>query len=105
MDTQRRELYASSNGDRWFLVREGDSGRVLVLHLPNAASGGRTSQIEIGAFLNRDARGPEHQALMRLIGTLVEASSDAPRSSPHDPSARPGEKREAEIPNQDIAGD
>lgn len=35
-------------------------------------TGGRLSPIELGAFLNTEAKGPEHQALLRLIGTLVE---------------------------------
>jgi len=67
-----KELYRSSNGDRWWLARDRDSGRVFVRHEPNLASGGRASDIEIDAFLNA-GRGPEQQALMRLIGTLAEA--------------------------------
>ncbi|TCZ61189.1 hypothetical protein EXY23_13285 [Roseicella aquatilis] len=69
---QARELYASSNGDRWFLARDPGSGRVFVRHEPNAASGGRSTEFEIGDFLTRSGQGPEHQALLRLIGTLVE---------------------------------
>ena len=69
---QTRELYGSANGDRWFLVRDPGSGRVFVRHEPNASSGGRSSDIEVGAFLSRDAHGPEHKELLRLIGTLVE---------------------------------
>ncbi len=72
MAVETRELYSSANGDRWFLVRDSDSGHVFVSHEPNAASGGRKSQIEIGAFLSRGGFGPEHQELLRLIGTLVE---------------------------------
>ena len=66
-----RELYASSNGDRWLLAREPGSGRVFVRHEPNLASGGRAAEFEIGEFLTRGGQGPEHQALLRLIGTLV----------------------------------
>jgi hypothetical protein len=69
-----RELYTSSNGDRWCLVRD-TAGRVLIRHEPNLPSGGRTSHIELGAFLSRGAHGPEHQELLRLIGTLVEDPS------------------------------
>jgi len=69
---QTRELYVSSNGDRWFLARDPGSGRVFVQHEPNAASGGRRAEFEIGEFLARRGQGPEHQALLRLIGTLVE---------------------------------
>ena len=69
--SERRELYRSPNGDSWFLGREPTSGRAFITHQPNAPSGGRLSHIELGEFL-RDQKGPEQQALLRLIGTLVE---------------------------------
>jgi hypothetical protein len=71
MSYAAREVYVSSNGDRWFLVRGPE--RVFVRHAANAASGGRVTDIELGEFLSVDARGPEHQALRNLIGTLVAA--------------------------------
>jgi hypothetical protein len=70
--SERRELYRSPNGDTWFLAREPENGNAFIIHQPNAPSGGRLSPIELGAFLNTDIKGPEHQALLRLIGTLVE---------------------------------
>ena len=73
---QARELYASSNGDRWFLVRDLGTGRVFVRHVPNVASGGQTADFGIGEFLVRGGRGPEHQELLRLIGTLVDDPAD-----------------------------
>ena len=73
MTVQSRELYRSGpNGDRWFLVRETESGRVFIEHKPNASSGGQTSHMKIGDFLAHGGDGPEHQALLRLIGSLVE---------------------------------
>jgi hypothetical protein len=75
--TQKRELYRSSNGDRWFLARSTDTGEVFIEHIPNAPSGGRISRIEIGAFLMRGAHGAEQQELLRLIATLVEEESTA----------------------------
>jgi hypothetical protein len=73
MTVHKRELYRSApNGDRWSLAREDHSGRVFIEHEPNASSGGRTTQIEIGDFLAHDRGGPEHPALVRLIGTLVD---------------------------------
>ncbi len=71
MTLQTRELYRSSSGDRWQLARDPDSGRVFIKHEPNLASGGRESHIEIGTFLS-GGHGPEHQELLRLIGTLVD---------------------------------
>jgi hypothetical protein len=74
---QTRELYSSANGDRWLLVRDRGSGRVFVRHEPNISSGGRSSEIEISTFLARSGHGPEHQELLRLIGTLVEDAGEA----------------------------
>jgi len=80
MGMQTRKLYSSPNGDRWLLVRDRDSGHVFVEHQPNQPSGGQPSEIEIGAFLLKGPQGPEHQALLRLIGSLVEPISSAPDS-------------------------
>jgi hypothetical protein len=77
---ERRELYRSPNGDSWFLGREPTSGLAFVIHQPNAPSGGRVSHIELAAFLRPDAVGPEQQALLRLIGTLVDVPPYADRS-------------------------
>ena len=96
MNLQTRELYASPNGDRWFLARDPDSGRVFVQHGPNAPSGGRTTQIEIGTFLVRDAHGPEHQALLRLIATLIDRCPDVERAKDQ---TRPGPTPGSPHPN------
>jgi hypothetical protein len=72
MAVEKRELYSSPNGDRWFLALDPATGDVFVRHEPNPPSGGRPSDIEIGEFLGRGQRNPEHQALLRLIGTLIE---------------------------------
>ena len=71
-----RQLYASPNGDRWFLVRE-PSGAVFIRHEANVSSGGHVDHVEVATFLASGARGPEHQELLRLLGTLVEEKSDA----------------------------
>jgi hypothetical protein len=52
-----KKLYESSNGDRWYLIRD-PSGDLFVRHEANSASGGNVSHIEIGAFLS-SGRGPE----------------------------------------------
>jgi hypothetical protein len=74
---QTRLLYHSENGDRWFLVRDAGGIWPHVRHVPNAASGGRASDIPIAEFLKTGVYGPEHTALLRLIGNLVEGHSDA----------------------------
>lgn len=75
----RRELYRSANGDTWFLGREPETGHAFVIHQPNAPSGGRLSPIGLETFLNAEPKGPEHQALLRLIGTLVDVPPFADR--------------------------
>ena len=71
MPIQTRALYSSPNGDRWLLCRDAETERVFVRHEPNAPSGGRVSEFEIGTFLSRGPHNPEHQTLLRLIATLV----------------------------------
>jgi hypothetical protein len=73
MAVETRELYRSSKGDRWFLGRDPATGDVFVRHEPNEPSGGQPSHIEIGAFLSRGPRNPEHRGLLQLIGTLIES--------------------------------
>lgn len=69
--SDRRELYRSPNGDCWFLGREPANGNAFIIHQPNGPSGSRLSHIELGDFL-RSTHGPEQQALLRLIATLVD---------------------------------
>jgi hypothetical protein len=70
--TRMRELYSSPNGDRWHLCKDA-AGRVFVLHQANIPSGGQISQIELRDFLAR-GYGPEQQALLQMIGTLIESA-------------------------------
>jgi hypothetical protein len=72
-----REIYQSANGDRWYLVCDHETGQVYVKHQANIPSGGQTTHIEIGAFLSRGGKSPEHVALLRLIGTLTDGTGDA----------------------------
>src|ERR1700757_4330364 len=72
MGVATRELYSSPNGDRWYLARDVESGQVFIRHQPNRPSGGKAAELEVGAFLRGGGQGPEHQELLRLIGTLVE---------------------------------
>ena len=78
MPGERREIYRSSNGDSWFLARDPKSGHGIIIHEPNQSSGGKPSFKAIGEFLLLGADGPEHQALLRLIGTLAEDHSETP---------------------------
>jgi hypothetical protein len=64
----RRELYRSPKR-RYMVPRARADQRSCFHH--SAPSGGRLSPIELGEFL-RSGNGPEQQALLRLIATLVE---------------------------------
>lgn len=68
-----RQLYSSPNGDRWFLISE--NGCVFVRHEANAGSGGHSTDIGLGDFLNGNPRHPQHEALARLIGSLAEGEA------------------------------
>ena len=66
------KIYKGFDGDSWFLCRN-ELGHVYVMHEPNEVSGGKGSAVGIGDFLSHKNTGPEHQALLQLIGALVEA--------------------------------
>jgi hypothetical protein len=66
------EIYRSSNGDRWQLIRTADPERTLVRHIPNPLSGGRTTDTAVGDFLSIDGPGPEYTALQRLLGSTAD---------------------------------
>ena len=70
MTVGKREIYHSANGDRWLLCREDD--RLFVLHKANEPSGGKLTPMELGDFLRNGNAGPEHQALRRMIGSLLD---------------------------------
>jgi hypothetical protein len=64
-----RELYRSSNGDRWHLARRG--GQVFVRHEANEASGGCVSDLDVATFLAGEDS-PQRQELLRLLESLIE---------------------------------
>jgi hypothetical protein len=61
-----RTLYKSPNGDTW---RTGinEQGKLIVLHEPNLASGGKPTEMDVNKFLDSDHYGPEHEALLSVI--------------------------------------
>jgi hypothetical protein len=69
MATVSRVFYSSENGDEWLLVSKGQ--RVLVRHHPNAASGGKGREVDLGAFLSREENTPQNRALRELLSSLV----------------------------------
>jgi hypothetical protein len=71
MPGRQREIYHRENGDRWLLCLD-DDARVFILHEANVPSGGSATKIGLGDFLREGRWAPEHQALVRLIGSLVD---------------------------------
>ena len=63
------DVYRSSNGDRWRLITDSVSGRRVVRHEPNPASGGQITETPVEDFLAVNGPGPEYQALRRLLGS------------------------------------
>ena len=86
-----KELYHSSNGDRWHLARDLDTGQVFVRHQANLPSGGHVADIEVGVFLSQ-GKGPEQQELLRLIGTLVDDTADSQKIRAAPPKRSPRQK-------------
>jgi hypothetical protein len=64
-----KDLYASPNGDRWDLAKNGD-GEFVVRHQPNRTSGGVVSEIAVDVFLSHGSQGPEYQALSASLAEL-----------------------------------
>ena len=70
-----RRIYASPNGDRWYLLRDAEHERCFVRHIGNPASGGHVTDIGLSAFLAADRGAPEHRELWRLIDTLIDGDA------------------------------
>jgi hypothetical protein len=67
MPITAQDFYRSSNGDRWQLVRDTDSGRSFVRYEPNLSSGGRITDTEVNEFLERTGSSPQNLALRALL--------------------------------------
>jgi hypothetical protein len=76
MTVSINQIYRSSNGDRWELVRSTDPERALVRHIPNPSSGGRMTDTPVADFLSTDGPGPEYAALRRLLDSDADDPQD-----------------------------
>ena len=76
MTVQIDDFYRSSNGDRWRLVLDTETGHRTVRHEPNRSSGGRVTEIPMEDWLDRTGASPENAALR----SLLEQSGDARRT-------------------------
>jgi hypothetical protein len=77
LDQLIAEIYRSSNGDRWMLMRHGDSSRLFVRHEPNPSSGGRMSDTDADEFLSVAGSGPEYAALRTILDRLADTASSS----------------------------
>lgn len=75
MEQAANEIYRSSNGDRWTLIRDTTAGRLFVRHESNPSSGGRVTDTDVDAFLSVAGSGPEFAALRRLINTSADPTT------------------------------
>ena len=70
------EIYRSSNGDCWQLVRTIDPASTSVRHIPNTSSGGRATDTTVAEFLSTNGPGPEFTALRRLLDSTADDPDD-----------------------------
>lgn len=71
------EIYRSSNGDRWQLIRPPDPASMSVRHIPNPASGGQVTDTTVADFLSISGSGPEYAALRGLLENGSHNPEDA----------------------------
>ena len=70
------DFYRSSNGDRWQLVRYTSSGRRVVRHGPNLASGRQVTETAVEQFLHRTGTSPQNAALRALLENEGEVDAE-----------------------------
>lgn len=67
MTISAEDFYRSSNGDRWQLILDDETGHYSVRHEPNLASGGRVTEVGVAVFLSRSGSSPQAVALQQLL--------------------------------------
>lgn len=70
-------LCASTNGDRWLLLRSAE-GTLKVRHVGDAASGGHATDEDMATFLARDLGSPQHSSTRSRRRSPPASVSDAP---------------------------
>lgn len=66
-ETEERQFYESSNGDRWYLAVGDNQQDPYVMHRANLASGGFETRFDIKEFLERDGAKPEGKCLVDML--------------------------------------
>ena len=62
-----QEFSISSNGDRWYLVKDSTTDEPYVVHKANPSSGGHETRTPVKTFLDIRPFGPERDALIDLL--------------------------------------
>ncbi len=66
--TDGQTFSRSANGDSWLLETDPSTGEAMVLHRPNASSGGHETRSTIDQFLEVSVGKPEHDSLLQILG-------------------------------------
>jgi len=72
MTTSTETFYTSSNGDRWRLITNAETGHHVVRHEPNLSSGGRVSEVSAPEFLARSGTSLQAVSLQELLNKKGE---------------------------------
>lgn len=67
MDKTTSAFFASANGDKWFLERDGSAIEPTVIHRANPASGGAETRGSVDDFLKVAGDHPQGQALRNAL--------------------------------------
>jgi hypothetical protein len=65
-------FYSSSNGDRWLLLRDDETGSYIVRHEPDLSSGGHMGEMPVPTFLASSGTSPQAEALRTLLHSRGE---------------------------------
>jgi hypothetical protein len=69
-------FYSSSNGDRWLLSHDDETGSYLVRHEPNLRSGGQATEMPVPTFLVGSGTSPQAEALCQLFHGVTEGEGE-----------------------------
>ena len=81
MNVKKSEFFASANGDKWFLERDGSATESTVIHRANPASGGAETRWSVDDFLKVAGDHPQGQALRNALAENSDLE-DGPDAEP-----------------------
>lgn len=87
-----QEFASSSNGDKWFVGKDGTTNGLFVLHRGNASSGGHETSSSVDAFMKQRPFGPEREALILFLEKNKDSQDTGIREDAQAPSLRLAEE-------------